>query len=70
MAAKKRKPKSEDKIIARGFGLKESEWKKHDEHAALLGVTPHSLSVELYRQAMILFEKGELSLPIKLKKYL
>jgi hypothetical protein len=37
------RPKSQDKISARGVGLKASEWRELEKIAKEIGITPHAV---------------------------
>lgn len=53
-------PPDEDRVKARGIGLKSSEWAAVDEIAAHLGMTPHSLAAHALRDWLKRWAAGEI----------
>ena len=54
------KPKKQDRIEAKGAGLKKSEWAELDKIADDLGMTSHAVHVYAVRYFMAHYKSGKL----------
>lgn len=60
----------QDKIKARGVGMKESEWLEVDELARKLQVTPHAFAAYGLRKFIELYKAGKIKVEVKTTKTL